>query len=46
MDHNSGYREKQQHIRKKLAKIAENNDNNIDPRFPEKIRVEASKKIA
>jgi hypothetical protein len=30
-DHNIGFREKRQFFRRKLAKIAENCDNNIDP---------------
>jgi hypothetical protein len=32
-DHNIGFREKRQFFRRKLAKIAENCDHNIDPRF-------------
>jgi hypothetical protein len=30
-DHNIGFREKRQFFRRKLAKIAENCDHNIDP---------------
>jgi hypothetical protein len=33
-DHNIGFREKRQFFRRKLAKIAENCDNNIDPGRP------------
>jgi hypothetical protein len=33
VDHNIGFREKRQFFRRKLAKIAENCDHNIDPWF-------------
>jgi hypothetical protein len=33
-DHNIGFGGKGQFLRRKLAKIAENRDNNIDPRCP------------
>jgi hypothetical protein len=32
-DHNNGFREKRQFFRRKLSKIAENCDHNIDPRY-------------
>jgi hypothetical protein len=34
-DHNIGFREKRQVFRRKLAKIAEISDHNIDPRLDE-----------
>jgi hypothetical protein len=38
-DHNIGFREKRQIFRRKLAKIAENCDHNIDPRVTELGRI-------
>jgi hypothetical protein len=48
-DHNIGFREKRQFFHRKLAKIAENCDHNIDPRMTQqddKLKNPARKKCA